>query len=164
MTNNKIDLCKALAKLGIDESQLVEIGIGLVEYDDNGDPFSKPKGPKLEDFLLTWEQLSYLEDSGDYVYVIYNKDSGYQSYEYLMASDIAKSNNIDYHSCKICNEYKLSLPINPSDYDDYYKDVFYDGGYVCFDCHKALLNGDVDRCRQCHSRLASHDGYCSNCY
>lgn len=161
----KIDLRKALAKLGIDESQLVEIGIGLVEYDDNGDPFSKPKGPKLEDFLLTWEQLDYLEKSGDYVYVIYTKDSGYQSYEYLMASDIAKSNNIGYHSCKVCDSYKLCLLVNPEDYDyNYYNNVFYNGDYVCYDCHKKLLNWEVDVCAQCHNRFATHDGYCSDCY
>lgn len=162
--NTTVDLRKALAKLNIDESQLVEIGIGLVEYDDNGDLFSKPKGPKLEDFLLTWEQLNYLKDSGDYVYAIYNKDSGYQSYEYLMASDIAKSNNIDYHSCKVCNEYKLCLPVNPEDYDGYYKNVFYNGDYICYNCHKAVLNWDVDICGQCHNRLAAKDGYCFECY
>lgn len=160
----KIDLRKALAKLGIDESQLVEVGIGLVGYDDNGDPFSKPKGPKLKDFLLTWEQLNYLKDSGDYVYAIYNKDSGYQSYEYLMASDIAKSNNIDYHSCEVCDDYKLCLPINSSDYDDYYKNVFYDGDYVCYDCHKKLLDWEISVCASCRSSLATKDGYCSDCY
>lgn len=160
----KIDLRKALAKLGIDESQLVEIGIGLVEYDDNGDPFSKPKGPKLEDFLLTWEQLNYLKDSSDYVYAIYNKDSGYQSYEYLMASDIAKSNNISYHSCEVCDDYKLCLPINSSDYDNYYKNVFYDGDYVCYDCHKKLLDWEISVCASCRSSLATKDGYCSSCY
>ena len=162
--NTTIDLRKALAKLGIDESQLVEIGIGLVDYDDNGDLFGKPKGPKLEDFLLTWEQLNYLKDSGDYVYAIYNKDSGYQSYEYLMASDIAKSNNIGYHSCEVCDDYKLCLPINSSDYDNYYKNVFYDGDYVCYDCHQKLLDWEISVCASCHSNLATKDGYCSDCY
>lgn len=159
----KIDLRKALAKLGIDESQLVEIGIGLVEYDDNGDPFSKPKGPKLEGLLLSLNQLNKLKKSDNLVYVNYN-DTTNQAFKQLTADDIARSNNLWYDLCDICGKRKFCSMANVSDYSSYYENVLSDGDYVCFDCHTELLDEEVEICELCHQSFVYEDGYCSDCY
>lgn len=159
----KVDLRKTLAKLGIDESQLVEIGIGLIEYDDNGDPFSKPKGPQLDGFLLSPNQLDELKESGDSIYVIYN-DSTNKVFKQLTADDVARSNNLWYDLCDVCDKYKLCLMANASDYSSYYENVLSNGDYICFNCHKELLDEEVEVCSLCHQSFVYDDGYCSDCY
>ena len=161
--NTTVDLRKTLAKLGIDESQLVEIGIGLVEYDDNRDPFSKLKGPQLDGFMILPSQLDELKESNNSVYVIYN-DLTNRAFKQFTADDIARSNGLWYDLCDVCGKYKLCSMANVSDYSSYYENVLSNGDYVCFNCHKELLDEEVEVCSLCHQSFVYDDGYCSDCY
>lgn len=162
--NTKVDLRKALTKLNIDESQITDIGLGKVTSDDNGNVVSKSNSPKLDSFILSWEQFDKLYKSDTDIYVIY-KDSNNLVYKYLTVNDIADSNDIPFDLCEVCGEGNFCLMVYGSDYSSLYQDVLGDSlCYVCYGCHNDLLNDEVEICSLCHQAFVHDDGYCSDCY
>lgn len=160
----KIDLRKALAKLGIGESQITEIGLGKVTSDDNGNINSKPNNPKLDSFIISWEHFDKLCKSDADIYVIY-KDSNSLAYKYLTVHDIADSNDIPFDLCDVCGKGNFCLMTYGSDYSSLYQNVLGDTlCYVCYDCHNELLDEEVKVCGLCHQAFVHDDGYCSDCY
>lgn len=150
--NTKVDLRLAIEKLAIEDLNfLASIDIGNIDYDDNYDDVCKSVYT-LNDIKNIPLNMLIQAKNDNYQLILTYKDKSFGNgvaYDYFDIGKVLSFTLAEYGECPVCHKDKYRLPITANDFAPKYKNVLWDGEYICADCQQDLHNEELGVCSSC---------------